>query len=160
MQERGAYVLHLQVQRPAQVSAGSFGAVLVPAGHYLYVGSALKGIPVRIARHRRLAEQKTGKLHWHIDYLLTHPDVRLIGEAAYPGRRECEISRVIGSAKGVRAPLPRFGSSDCHSGCRAHLYRSDMNSRETELFIRSLNSKNQAHQRTGSQNSRMTYYDF
>jgi Uri superfamily endonuclease len=30
--------------------------------------------------------------------------------------------------KGVTAPVPGFGSSDCRAGCKAHLYRLPDNS--------------------------------
>lgn len=95
---------------------------MLPAGQYLYVGSALKNLDQRIARHRRLGEQKTGKLHWHIDYLLTHPEIKLIEAIAVRGGIECGVSRKISQQKGVTTPIPRFGASDCKSGCPAHLY--------------------------------------
>ena len=122
-QKRGAYILYLHVNSSLTLSVGVFGDIYLPAGHYVYVGSARRGIAGRIARHKRLAETKAGKLHWHVDYLLGHPQIRLAGEAALPESGECEVSRRIASRKGVSVPIPRFGSSDCRSGCRAHLYR-------------------------------------
>jgi Uri superfamily endonuclease len=122
MKNGGAYVLKIEVPRNLAFRIGALGEVLLPAGKYLYVGSALKNLDQRIARHRRLGEQKTGKLHWHIDYLLTHPEINLIEAIAVCGGIECAISRKISIKKGVTAPIPRFGASDCKSRCPAHLY--------------------------------------
>jgi Uri superfamily endonuclease len=122
MQETGAYLLYFHVMRSLTLSAGTLEDIYLPAGHYAYVGSARRGIAGRIARHRRLAEKKNGKLHWHVDYLLVHPQIRLTGEKAFAGYNECDISRKIASRKGVMVPVSRFGSSDCRSGCKAHLY--------------------------------------
>ena len=119
----GAYVLHLRVKESVTLDAGAIGAITLPAGHYVYVGSARKSIEVRVARHRRLAETKAGKLHWHIDYLLTHPGIELIGQDAFTGYMECDIAKRIESLQSASIPVPRFGASDCRSGCGAHLFR-------------------------------------
>ncbi len=123
MNKRGAYILHFDVKTPLTLAVASLGSISLPAGHYAYVGSARRGIASRIARHRRLAEQKTGKLHWHIDYLLVNPHVQWAGETLLEDGIECEISGRIASIKEVKAPVPGFGSSDCTAGCEAHLYR-------------------------------------
>lgn len=120
---RGAYVLHLGINETVTLHAGALGAVTLPSGHYVYVGSARKSIKSRIARHQRLAKTKTGKLHWHIDYLLTHPKIELVGQNAFAGFRECDIAQRIASGKGASVPVPHFGASDCRSGCGAHLFR-------------------------------------
>jgi Uri superfamily endonuclease len=122
MKSGGAYILKIEVPRNLALRIGVLGEALLPAGQLLYVGSALKNLDQRIARHGRLGEQKTGKLHWHIDYLLTHPEIRLIEAIAFPDGNECRISLKISQQKGVTAPIPYFGASDCKSGCPAHLY--------------------------------------
>jgi Uri superfamily endonuclease len=122
MENGGAYILKLEVPRNLALRIGALGEVLLPAGQFLYVGSALKNLDQRIAHHRRLGEQKTGKLHWHIDYLLTHPEISLIEVITVRGGIECGISHKISQQKGVTAPVPRLGASDCRSGCPAHLY--------------------------------------
>ncbi|MBN2242730.1 MAG: GIY-YIG nuclease family protein [Acidobacteria bacterium] len=119
----GAYTLHLKVEGRTRVRVGSLGDVVLEAGNYVYVGSARKSIEGRIARHRRLANEKTGKLRWHIDYLLTHSGIELVGLEPHPGCRECDIARSVASLKGASAPVPRFGASDCRWGCAAHLFR-------------------------------------
>jgi Uri superfamily endonuclease len=122
MRKYGAYILHLDVPQPLTLKAGAFKGAAIPSGRYVYIGSARSGIEARIARHKRLAEQKAGKLHWHIDYLLTHPQTRLTAYTELPGASECDVSRHIASRRGVSAPVPNFGSTDCRSGCKAHLY--------------------------------------
>ncbi|MBN2320002.1 MAG: GIY-YIG nuclease family protein [Acidobacteria bacterium] len=119
----GAYVLHLKVKGKATVRVGALGEISLAAGNYVYVGSARKSIESRVSRHRRLADTKTGKLHWHIDYLLTHPKITLIGQDAYAGCRECAVAQILASLKGVSIPVPRFGASDCRAGCGAHLFQ-------------------------------------
>ncbi len=123
MPQQNAYILYLDVPRPLKIQVGALGNVFLPAGRYAYVGSARRGIEARILRHKRLAVQKAGKLHWHIDYLLTHPLITWMGEKALIGSSECEVTHRIASIGGVSAPVPDFGSNDCRAGCEAHLYR-------------------------------------
>jgi Uri superfamily endonuclease len=111
------------IKRDLTLQAGALGNIVLPAGRYVYVGSARTSISGWTARHRRLAETKTGKLHWHIDYLLTHIGIDLVRADAYPGCRECDLAHRIESMRNASAPAPRFGSSDCRSGCSAHLFR-------------------------------------
>jgi len=122
MKKQGAYILYLQIKNPLKLDVGSLGTASFPAGLYAYVGSARGGITARMARHRRLAETKAGKIHWHIDRLLAHPQTVWARETILENGRECKVSKKIASQKGVTAPVPGFGSSDCRSGCAAHLY--------------------------------------
>jgi Uri superfamily endonuclease len=119
---QGAYLIYIEVKRALKLEVGALGKISLPAGWYVYVGSAHRGIEARVARHRRLAEQKCGKLHWHIDYLLMSKHVRWIKEEAYEAGHECELSQQIAARRGVSTPIPGFGASDCRSGCKAHLY--------------------------------------
>jgi Uri superfamily endonuclease len=123
LKKQGAYVLYLDVRLPLTLTVGSLGRFFIPAGRYAYVGSARTGIAGRIARHRRLAEQKAGKIHWHIDYLLMHSHIQWAGDVMMEDGVECDISKQIASKKGVTVPVPGFGASDCRSECKAHLYR-------------------------------------
>ena len=119
----GAYLLHLSIKKATRLRVGSLGDVFLPSGHYVYAGSARASLPGRIGRHKRLAETGTGNLHWHIDYLLTHPDISLVREDTFIGREECEIAGRVASIPGASVPVPHFGSSDCRAGCKAHLFR-------------------------------------
>jgi Uri superfamily endonuclease len=122
MEKQGAYILYLHIKKPLKLTVGSLGKTAFPAGLYAYAGSACRGAASRLARHRRLAETKSGKIHWHIDYLLVHPQTLWAGATMLEDGMECNISKEIASKKGVIAPVPGFGSSDCRSGCEAHLY--------------------------------------
>jgi Uri superfamily endonuclease len=121
----GAYLLHLYVKSPLALNVGALGAVNLPSGYYVYVGSAQKSIAGRIGRHTRLAESKAGKLHWHIDYLLVHPETLLIRTDKLSDLRECSLAKRISSMPGASIPVPGFGATDCRSGCGAHLFRID-----------------------------------
>ncbi len=124
MSDTGAYVLHLSLNRPVTVRVPALGEHTLAPGWYIYVGSARRGIAARSARHERLARTKRGKLRWHIDFILTHPNFVLERTEAFPGVEECELSRRIASQSGITVPIRRFGSTDCRSGCPAHLYHS------------------------------------
>ena len=136
--KRGAYIVYFDIKLPLTLRVGSLGSSVFPAGRYAYVGSARKGIAVRVSRHKRLALEKTGKIHWHIDYLLVNPHAQWAGEAVLEDGIECRISKRIASMNGVTVPLPGFGSSDCRAGCRAHLYLlpSEKSRDLTSLFAR------------------------
>jgi len=118
----GAYVLRLELRKPARIRVGALGQIEFQPGQYLYVGSARGGIAARVARHKRVIEKKSGVGHWHIDFLLLHPHYRLAGVELLPGAGECRLARSIARRSGVIIPVPGFGSTDCRSGCRAHLF--------------------------------------
>lgn len=122
MKKNGAYVLCINIEAPLALDVGALGPIHLPAGRYAYVGSARSGVAARVARHTRLAEQKAGKVHWHIDYLLLDPHVRLEHAMQLENGIECRISRRIASMQAVSAPVSGFGASDCRSHCPAHFY--------------------------------------
>lgn len=121
MGQGGAYCLHICLSRRAEIEVGRKGPQTFAAGLYLYVGSARRGLQARVDRHSRLAEQKGGRLHWHVDYLLVHPHSRLQGVKLYENGDECAISASL-TEKGFRTPIIGFGASDCTAGCSSHLY--------------------------------------
>ena len=115
---RGIYVLAIEVTRPVEIRVGKLGVVKFDPGTYTYVGSALGGIEARVARH--LKREK--RLRWHIDCLLSHPGVEVVGVYVWETteRRECEVARMLAGECGV---VPGFGSTD--SRCRGHLFRCE-----------------------------------
>lgn len=115
--------MYFEVKFPLEVCAGSLGMIALPEGRYAYVGSARRGVEARIARHRRLADTKIGKLRWHIDYVLSHAAAQWLNATAIRNGVECAISKRMASTRNIAVPIQRFGSSDCRSGCLAHLYR-------------------------------------
>ncbi len=103
----GTYLLRLLAREGLAVRFGRFRGgepITIPAGECLYVGSAMRGVGVRVLRHAGRVDGATpqpiraalwerflaaglvkGKqrpsppkrLHWHIDYLLERPEAVL-----------------------------------------------------------------------------------
>lgn len=106
------YQLHFELDAPVTVTVGRFGSFLLPAGRYVYTGSAKRSLEARIRRH--LSQEK--KLKWHIDYLLAAPGIHMIEVKRFAGE-EC----VRNQETGGEVIVPGFGASDCRSGCGSHL---------------------------------------
>lgn len=116
---RGVYQLHVRVSAAISVTIGRLGRFRFPAGRYVYTGRASRGLLPRVCRHVRGARRR----HWHIDYLLAAPGVRIervVLASANPDD-ECLCNRRV--ARGGDAPAPGLGASDCRAGCKAHLWR-------------------------------------
>ncbi len=116
---RGSYVLHLYVSHPQLLSVGRRGQYSLPVGHYFYAGSAhgAGGLRSRLGRHLRGG----GVLHWHIDYVCAVAEVQTAFYAVTEGALECPWSQALARLPRAFIPVPHFGSSDCRSGCAAHL---------------------------------------
>ena len=115
----GAYVLSLFVSQPQQITIGRLGQFNLPAAHYCYVGSArgAGGLRARVGRHVR----GDGTPRWHIDYLRAVAEVREVFYTVTDNPFECEWSQALAQLPHATIPVPHFGSSDCRSGCAAHL---------------------------------------
>ncbi len=113
--ERGAYALILRLARETRLDIPTLGCPELPAGLYLYAGSAWGpgGIRARVSRHLRRGKAKV----WHIDRLTEAAHVEKA--IAFPDGRECAIAD-FAVAHDARVPIPRFGASDCRT-CEAHL---------------------------------------
>jgi Uri superfamily endonuclease len=59
---------------------------------------------------------RSKRLRWHIDYLLSDPEVKVTGYVLSE-ELECEINQ--GTAGDII--VPRFGATDCRNGCGSHL---------------------------------------
>lgn len=112
---KGAYQLHLRLDKSVRIKVGKLGTFLFPAGKYVYTGSALNGLEKRIKRH--LNRHK--KLHWHIDYLLQYARIESVSVVETDERVECELNREVLGSPNARVIVKRFGSSDCR--CLTHL---------------------------------------
>lgn len=112
---KGIYLLEIDVGKHITVKVGALGKIDFPKGTYAYVGSAQNGLESRIRRHLR----KEKKKHWHVDYLLGNPDVKIkrIWIANMGKNGECDTARLL--AKHFQG-IPNFGSSDC--SCSSHLF--------------------------------------
>lgn len=115
----GAYALILRLARDTRLDIRTLGRPLLPAGLYLYAGSARGpgGIRARVGRHLRQPKAAV----WHVDRLTEVARVEQV--IAFPGGRECAVAD-LALAHGARVPIPRFGASDCRT-CEAHLLAVD-----------------------------------
>ena len=111
----GVYVLLIALAAPIDIVLPREAPVTLPAGRYLYCGSAHGpgGLRARLSRHQRRGKT----LRWHVDRLTEAGDV--LGAWWFLRGTECDL--VAGLAS-LPAPVPGFGSSDC-AACRSHLLR-------------------------------------
>jgi endonuclease-3 len=116
----GTYTLLLALPEAIALDVGALGSHTLAPGAYAYTGSALgSGGFARVDRHRRLAAGESDTRHWHVDYLLGHPDTELRTVVTSPGAdAECDIAGRLPAG-----PVAGFGASDC--GCRSHLAADD-----------------------------------
>ena len=115
----GTYALILNLERDGDLAVGRLGRFALPAGFYVYVGSARGsgGLASRIARHIRHPKQ----LHWHVDYLRANASPVAVWLSEGEQRRECAWAAALAHIEGGSIPVPRFGASDCR--CPSHLIR-------------------------------------
>lgn len=106
------YQLEIMLVEPSKLLIGKLGTFTLPAGRYVYTGSAIHHLEARIARHLR--QQK--KLHWHIDYLLASPNASILSITRHV-ISECKLNQETAG----RILIAGFGASDCHAGCGSHL---------------------------------------
>ncbi len=131
----------IENSRDKAIEIGKLGRIDFKPGFYAYVGSALSGLEHRIERHLR----REKRLHWHIDYLLSDPDIKVAGviykEAAK--REECEIATML---RAHFAAIKGFGCSDCK--CESHLFFCDSHDRLSETVYRSFQALSEGNQKT------------
>lgn len=123
----GTYALHMHLAQPTSLSVGNLGEYNFPPGAYVYLGSAFGpgGLRARLGRHLR----GVGKPHWHIDTLRAKTQLgsyHFVEGASgdilqSPIPLECLWSQALANSERALIPAPRFGASDCHAGCPAHL---------------------------------------
>ncbi len=113
-QDRGSYLIILQLNKDKRINVGKLGTVLFKKGFYVYVGSAMANLTARIERHKRL--RKT--FHWHIDFLRDSADFICALAIRSSDRLECEIASSV--SKIAQWSVKGFGSSDCT--CKTHLF--------------------------------------
>ena len=112
----GTYTLLIAVPAPVTVEVGALGTRDVSTGAYAYTGSVLgAGGFSRVDRHRRVARGDHDVRHWHIDYLLGHPETDLDRVIRSGGVDvECAVADRLPTG-----PVGGFGASDCD--CESHL---------------------------------------
>jgi histidyl-tRNA synthetase len=120
----GAYVMAIELADTVVVMLSGRSSIALPAGRYLYCGSAKGpgGLKARLSRHVRRGKS----VRWHVDQLTERGLV--IGSWIFPGGDECEVVQMCSY---LPMPIAGFGSSDCAT-CRSHLLQW---SNRTELLL-------------------------
>ena len=120
----GTYTLAILVALEMRIDVGALGTRDFPKGYYAYTGTAFgknaQSLAGRILRHLRTDDKKK---RWHIDYLLTADNVKVVSVvASCTGKKmECEINQYLGDRLQAAIPVRGFGSSDCRKECGSHL---------------------------------------
>lgn len=112
MVEATTYQLYIHLRRRVRIEPGRLGAHVLPAGWYVYTGSARRNLAARVRRHLRRDKPR----HWHIDWLLTHSAARVVHV-----RLHCAGECRVNAGTGGSIPVPGFGASDCRAHCGSHL---------------------------------------
>jgi len=128
--EQGAYALVIDLDGPLAVEIRRYAGSILPAGRYVYCGSAYGpgGIAGRVRRHLRADK----KLRWHVDHL-THAGT-VVDVMPVTGGNECVLRAAVLTTPGAHIPLRRFGSMDCTS-CPAHLVAVASTFAVTDLVV-------------------------
>jgi len=113
-ENRGVYIVLGQLLGDTVIEPGALGEVLFKKGFYVYVGSALKNLMQRTARHKR----KRKKIHWHIDYFLNKASLIKTYPIFSYDPLECSLAFDIKQI--AEGEVPNFGSSDC--SCSSHFF--------------------------------------
>lgn len=119
MVKKGTYCLCIKVNKKIKTKIGALGEILFKPGNYVYVGSALNNLELRIKRHIRISKGEHNIIHWHIDYLLKENEVKILKfHFLNNGKKmECKIAELISKYGKI---IIGFGSSDCK--CKSHLF--------------------------------------
>ena len=126
VKDRGSYLLLVKIPRRTAIQPGHLPESVFEVGYYVYVGSAMRGLSSRLARHRR----KIKRLHWHIDYLTEEADQVVPISIRSSKREECNVAGTLSSI--MQSGPSGFGSSDCE--CSTHLFYSSTNPLESANF--------------------------
>ena len=110
---KGTYLLLVELERSQSIEVGALGDMRFSRGFYTYVGSAMNGLEVRVARHLRRGKKR----RWHIDFLVERASVYDV--LVVPGERRLECALAARLVESLLC-VPGFGASDC--GCPGHLF--------------------------------------
>jgi len=116
---KGTYCLIFSVEG-VTFRTGGGREFAVPAGNYIYVGSAFGsgGLRARVGRHLKRGKRP----HWHIDYLTTKVPVSAMTAVAWARLEPRWAERLCHHPK-ASVPIRRFGAGDARSGeCKTHLF--------------------------------------
>jgi Uri superfamily endonuclease len=113
---KGVYLLIIKTDRNLKLKIGSLGMIKFDKGIYAYVGSAQNNLEKRVERHLR----KKKRMHWHIDYLLSNSNVKILKVVYKKANKtqECKIAKELNKNE---TSIKAFGCSDCK--CKSHLFK-------------------------------------
>lgn len=111
--DRGAYVLHLALDRAHALDVPGLGLVRFDAGHYVYVGEAPAGLRAQLARHARRPKRAVAA----IDALVAESHLRaslpIVGDRALaPAIAERFAALAKSALGGFGADAPRLFAFD------------------------------------------------
>ncbi len=112
----GAYLILMDLRDPLEIRIATLPPTTLPAGSYIYAGSAMGpgGLRARIGRHLRRDKPR----RWHVDHL--SEAAASLHAYPVPGGDECALVDLLLATRRYGFPLPGFGSSDCRH-CVSHL---------------------------------------
>jgi Uri superfamily endonuclease len=92
------YQLLIRLDQPVPIRIASLGSFTLPPGWYVYSGSARRTSGSRLARHLRKRKPR----RWHIDYLLSRKNARVVGIRLWPWQPglECAVNQALLHATG------------------------------------------------------------
>ena len=119
-EEKGTYVLVLQVPQMKRIKIGRLGTFDVAPGFYAYVGSAWGpgGLRARLDHHI----EAVAAPHWHIDYLMGCATPLEVWCAMSDRKLERDWVDLLEEEPRFTCPIPRFGSSDYRRSRTSHLF--------------------------------------
>ena len=103
----GLYFLLVKLPSPIQLTIRKKEYSL-PAGYYIYTGSAQRNLSQRLRRH----SSRHKKMHWHIDYLLEHATISAIRVMSAAPRNDEQRYAGLWADMADGIPVPKFGASD------------------------------------------------
>ena len=118
---RGTYTIIVENKYDGYMVFGSVGKTKLRTGTYLYTGSAMGSGSTSLEHRLRRHRERYKTIRWHIDYLTSRPDCRVVGAVYVVSDRRLECQANLSLAKELKlpTPLPRIGASDCK--CSGHL---------------------------------------
>lgn len=125
--DEGAYMVIFRLDKDTRLRVGELGDLTFGKGHYVYAGSARRGLSRRLERHRR----KRKKLFWHVDYLAGEATFMKSVAVRSSVDLECEIAGALSRIADWQ--VPGFGSSDCR--CGGHLFGMKKSPLSSARFI-------------------------
>jgi sugar fermentation stimulation protein A len=112
--DSGVYAVLVTLEEGRTIQPGALGPTHLEAGTYVYVGSAMRGLNSRLARHRR----KRKRMRWHVDWLTAVSDRTRVLPIRTNRALECHLAGSVSRLSS--GSLRGFGCSDCR--CDSHLF--------------------------------------